>query len=262
MVVPASTERCSLPWKSRKILGTYGDESMEDVDEKWLQMSPLLPTLIDKDYDVSLPIVQSSGDGSRIPEEHEERGGVVLPQRDVFCTGVMACFKLGVQINLAALKDELTNTTYVQGAMRQYLTIKSLREPQYSACVSSGGYVNIITTCSGDDARLAAKRCARLIQKHHNPKVTFKGHRVLNVQAMTQFPFKVNLPSLVEDGVPGFDVVATSPTHVSLKAQQESCTLRVGRSGTVKACQANSMKVATVTLEAVAPYLYLHREWW
>merc|ERR1719323_2809638 len=212
MVVPASIERCPLPWESRKILGTYGDESMEDVDEKWLQMSPLLPTLIDKDYDASLPIVPSSGDGSLVPEEHEERGGVVLPQRDVLCTGVMACFKLGVQINLAALKDELTNTTYVQGAMRQYLTIKSLREPQYSACVSSGGCVNIITTCSGDD------------------------------------------------GVPGFDVVAASPTHVSLKAQQESCTLRVGRSGTVKACQANSMKVATVTLEAVAPHLYLHRE--
>ncbi|KAK1881078.1 TATA box-binding protein-like protein 2 [Dissostichus eleginoides] len=101
-------------------------------------------------------------------------------------TNVWASVKLGCSLDLKIIARQLWN--------KNYILIMRIREPQATVMIHRNGTLVVIGAKSPESARVAARRCARKIQKLCIP-VRFLNFRITNLMA-TCCSFPVNLQEL------------------------------------------------------------------
>ncbi|KAL3045987.1 hypothetical protein OYC64_004071 [Pagothenia borchgrevinki] len=104
---------------------------------------------------------------------------------------VWASVKLGCSLDLKIIARQLWN---VQHMTQNYILILRVREPQATVMIHRNGTLVIIGAKSPESARVAARRCARKIQKLCVP-VRFLNFKITNLMA-TCCSFPVNLQQL------------------------------------------------------------------
>ena len=133
-----------------------------------------------------------------------------IQDMDIDLSNVLANFSLGlpssVTLDLLQLANRAINVDY-KG--RSYINVK-LRTPHCSANVFKSGKVNVVGNKSEDDAKIACRKIARMIQKigtkHRDifqpkfvkfpgSKIRMMNFKISNIWASTQLPWNVHLPS-------------------------------------------------------------------
>ncbi|KAK7100543.1 hypothetical protein V1264_023474 [Littorina saxatilis] len=136
-------------------------------------------------------------DVSEVKEEHpsnagnEEQGaeGADTPVIDIVVNNVVCTFNLRCHINLKRLAMEGSNVEY----RREHgiLNMK-LRRPRVTSNITSSGKVTITGSTSEGEARVAARRVARRLQRL-GFNVRFFHFKVVNVLATCSLPFGIKL---------------------------------------------------------------------
>ncbi|KAI9529496.1 hypothetical protein NQZ68_011205 [Dissostichus eleginoides] len=105
---------------------------------------------------------------------------------------VWASVKLGCSLDLKIIARQLWNVQHM--TQKNYILIMRIREPQATVMIHRNGTLVVIGAKSPESARVAARRCARKIQKLCIP-VRFLNFRITNLMA-TCCSFPVNLQEL------------------------------------------------------------------
>ncbi|KAL3045988.1 hypothetical protein OYC64_004071 [Pagothenia borchgrevinki] len=105
---------------------------------------------------------------------------------------VWASVKLGCSLDLKIIARQLWNVQHM--TQKNYILILRVREPQATVMIHRNGTLVIIGAKSPESARVAARRCARKIQKLCVP-VRFLNFKITNLMA-TCCSFPVNLQQL------------------------------------------------------------------
>ncbi|CAK0792347.1 unnamed protein product [Prorocentrum cordatum] len=142
--------------------------------------------------------------------------------------------------------------------------VRSLRPPKWCAVIQANGQVRVSTTLPDEEARIAAKKAARLLQQRYSANVGFKRYRVENVQVMCALPFNVDVEQLSATCQPGAArAIPIGGLRVEQSDGQEALVLveghdvgvRVHRRGSMVVTKASSFEQAAEAMKAVVPAL-------
>lgn len=86
--------------------------------------------------------------------------------------------------------------TVIPAVQRFAAVVLRLREPKATALVFSSGKMVVNGARSEDDARLASRKFARIIQKLGYPEATFKEFKIHNVVASSDIRMRLRLNDL------------------------------------------------------------------
>lgn len=73
-----------------------------------------------------------------------------------------------------------------------------LRKPPVTANISPNGNVHCVGTPSEYEAKIAARRIARIIQKLGDSRVQFSNYKITNVMGSCLLPFRIRIIPFVE----------------------------------------------------------------
>uniref|UniRef100_G3PA81 TBP-like 1 n=1 Tax=Gasterosteus aculeatus aculeatus TaxID=481459 RepID=G3PA81_GASAC len=108
---------------------------------------------------------------------------------DIIITNVVATFRVRCHLNLRTIALEGTNVIYKPEIGK---VLMKLRKPKITASIWSSGKIICTGATSEDDAKLGARRLARVLQKL-GFKVRFSAFKVVNVLAVCSMPFGIQL---------------------------------------------------------------------
>ncbi|CAF2137117.1 unnamed protein product [Rotaria magnacalcarata] len=111
---------------------------------------------------------------------------------EIFVNNVVCSFALGCKLNLRKIAMEGSNVIYKR---EQAMILMKMRNPYCSANIWSSGKVTVTGTTSEDDARRAARRVARSLQRL-GFKVKFRHFRVVNCLATCMMPWPIDIIKL------------------------------------------------------------------
>lgn len=74
-----------------------------------------------------------------------------------------------------------------------------LRKPSVTASIRSNGKIHCMGTSSEYEAKIAARRVARIIQKLGYHRVQFSDYKITNVMGSCLLPFRIKLIPFVEE---------------------------------------------------------------
>lgn len=126
--------------------------------------------------------------GTHDPETDQKPESNPIPM-DVTINNVVCSFSTKCHLNLKRIAMEGSNVEY----HRQHGMLNMrIRKPQSTASIWSSGKITCTGAVSEDDAKVAARRFARQLQKL-GYKVKFSNFRVVNVLGTCSFPFSINI---------------------------------------------------------------------
>ncbi|CAF0767608.1 unnamed protein product [Rotaria sordida] len=111
---------------------------------------------------------------------------------EIFVNNVVCSFALGCKLNLRKIAIEAANVIYKRD---QAMVLMKMRNPYCSANIWSSGKVTVTGTTSEDDARRAARRIARSLQRL-GFKAKFRHYRVVNCLATCTMPWPIDIIKL------------------------------------------------------------------
>lgn len=127
-----------------------------------------------------------SGDNIKInvsSNKSEELSSSFMVRLDI--NQITCRFSVGCELNLNYIARYGSNVDYYQ---KPYLSLQ-LRIPLVTASLFHTGNVVVFGAKSVDEAKLASRRIARMIQKLNHRDVTFKNFRLTSIQGTIDFPF-------------------------------------------------------------------------
>ncbi|KAK3892877.1 hypothetical protein Pcinc_003278 [Petrolisthes cinctipes] len=169
------------------------------------------------------------------------------PTVDVLIRNVCSKFSVGRKLDLLYLATHGQNIEYrkkIKGVV-----LMQLRRPPTSAFITASGEVRCVKSTSVLEARVAARRIARCIQKIYSGHPTtltspiqFKKFRLVNVLATTSLPMAIRLNAFAQkyarNGEPGVYEPEVYP-GVTYKLQDLRATLNIFRTGRITATAPN-----------------------
>jgi len=114
--------------------------------------------------------------------------------RRMLLKSVISSFQTKCKLNLRTIATRARNAEF--NSKQSYRCFIRLRSPCVTATVFSAGRVSILGATSLPDAKLAAKKIARLIQRAEHPNVRFTEFKIENICASYDFGYPVRLESL------------------------------------------------------------------
>ncbi|OLP83807.1 hypothetical protein AK812_SmicGene35393 [Symbiodinium microadriaticum] len=115
--------------------------------------------------------------------------------RGVRMMGLCATFDLGIPLDLAVLADKLPNTQYSNLGSLQ---LHGFRPHRYVATLNRRGRTTLQTSQDEEEARLIAKKVARLIKRHYSASTTFRNWKVVNLMMLANLPFRLHINDLAK----------------------------------------------------------------
>lgn len=231
--------------------------------------------------------VVRGGHGARVQSVQSEQNA--LSAQPPLCTELkdievrlcVVSFSLGVDLDVEALARDLPNVDH--GNQKGMVTIRALQPPKWTAKVSNKGRVVVYSQFGDEASRLCAKRVARLVQKRHNPGVSFKRFSVQNVQLTARLPFHVDIEDFAvaapkdaraaaeamdsrrEDNgfwVVNYDAHAAQPWALVHFVGDTPVAMSVERSGKLIVRRSPSSDAALAAMRRVARPLFAYKIWW
>jgi transcription initiation factor TFIID TATA-box-binding protein len=131
-----------------------------------------------------------AADDEKQPEENEEPE----PEIDIVISNVVCAFSVRCPLTL---KDIALNGANVEYKRENGMVTMKLRKPYTTASIWSSGKITCTGATSEDQARVAARRYARVLQKL-NFRVRFQNYRVVNVLGTCKMPWAIKIVQFSE----------------------------------------------------------------
>ncbi|XP_046745672.1 TATA box-binding protein-like 1 [Diprion similis] len=177
------------------------------------------------------------------------------PEIDIVINNVVCSFSVRCHLNLRKIALEGSNVEYRRE--NGMITMK-LRRPYTTASIWSSGKVTCTGATSEDQAKIAARRFARSLQKL-DFKVRFNNFRVVNVLGTCCMPFAIKITSF---SVRHKDIADYEPEihpGVTYKLKEPKATLKIFSTGSVTVT-APSVAAVQAAIEHIFPLVYEFRK--
>ncbi|KAK9871953.1 hypothetical protein WA026_015201 [Henosepilachna vigintioctopunctata] len=176
------------------------------------------------------------------------------PEIDITINNVVCSFSVRCHLNLREIALNGTNVEYRKE--NGMLTMK-LRRPYTTASIWSSGKITCTGATSEGQARIAARRFARCLQKL-GFKTKFNNYRVVNVLGTCSMPFAIKINSFSERHKEA-DYEPELHPGVTYKIKNPKATLKIFSTGSVTVT-APSVADVQAAIEFIFPLVYEFRK--
>ncbi|KAK7501398.1 hypothetical protein BaRGS_00007202 [Batillaria attramentaria] len=162
-------------------------------------------------------------------DETQDNDGDDSPVIDININNVVCTFNVRCHINLKRVAMEGSNVEY----RRQHgiLNMK-LRQPRVTANITSSGKVTVTGSTSEAQAKMAARRVARVLQKM-GFNVRFRNFRVVNVLGTCSLPFGIKLNNFSNQFPQEASYEPELHPGVTFRIKQIKATLKIFSTGSI-----------------------------
>ena len=174
---------------------------------------------------------------------------------DIIISNVVCCFSVRCHLNL---KEIALNGSNVEYRREDGLVKMRLRKPRTLASISSSGKITCIGATSESEAKIAARRYARTLQRL-GFKVRFNNYRIVNVLGTCTMPWAVNV---VNFSMQYKDVAQYEPEiqpGIIYRLKESKATLRIFSTGKVTVT-APSVEAVQQAIVHIYPLLHEFRK--
>ncbi|XP_067007889.1 TATA box-binding protein-like 1 [Anabrus simplex] len=188
------------------------------------------------------------------PEEIPPAESGETPEIDIVINNVVCSFSVRCHLNLRQIALKGANVEYRRE--NGMITMK-LRKPYTTASMWSSGKITCTGATSEPQAKIAARRFARCLQKL-GFKTRFNNYRVVNVLGTCSMPFGIKITAFSEQYK---DAEYEPELHpgVTYKLQQPKATLKIFSTGSVTVT-APSVADVQAAIEHIFPLVYEFRK--
>lgn len=176
------------------------------------------------------------------------------PEIDIVINNVVCSFSVRCHLNLRQIALNGVNVEYRRE--NGMITMK-LRRPYTTASIWSSGKVTCTGATSEDQAKIAARRFARSLQKL-GFKVRFNNFRVVNVLGTCSMPFAIRINSFSAKHREA-DYEPELHPGVTYKLKTPKATLKIFSTGSITVTASNVADVQTA-IEYIYPLVYEFRK--
>ncbi|XP_012288097.1 TATA box-binding protein-like protein 1 [Orussus abietinus] len=174
---------------------------------------------------------------------------------DIVINNVVCSFSVRCHLNLREIALNGSNVEYRRE--NGMITMK-LRRPYTTASIWSSGKVTCTGATSEDQAKVAARRFARSLQKL-GFKVRFNNFRVVNVLGTCCMPFAIKITSFSVRYKENADYEPELHPAVTYKLKEPKATLKIFSTGSVTVTAPNVASVQAA-IEYIFPLVYEFRK--
>ncbi|TNN82548.1 TATA box-binding protein-like protein 1 [Liparis tanakae] len=170
---------------------------------------------------------------------------------DIIITNVVATFRTRCHLNLRTIALEGNNVIYKPEFGKVLI---KLRKPKITASIWSSGKIICTGATSEDDAKIGARRLARLLQKL-GFRVRFSAFKVVNVLAVCSMPFAIQLIDFTKKNRPIASYEPELHPAATYRIKHIKATVQVFSTGSITVTGPNVQNVATA-VEHIYPLLF------
>ncbi|KAE8752424.1 hypothetical protein FOCC_FOCC000896 [Frankliniella occidentalis] len=198
--------------------------------------------VIDTEHSAEVPEVQC------VDEEESE------PEIDIVINNVVCSFSVKCHLNLRQIALTGFNVEYRR---ENGMVTMKLRRPYTTASIWSSGKITCTGSTSEDQAKIAARRFARCLQKL-GFKARFSNFRVVNVLGTCSMPFAIKITAFSEQHKEA-DYEPELHPGVTYKLKKPKATLKIFSTGSVTVT-APSVASVQAAIEYIFPLVYEFRK--
>ncbi|XP_020281245.1 TATA box-binding protein-like protein 1 [Pseudomyrmex gracilis] len=192
------------------------------------------------------PEIVAEAEASEVAEE---------PALDIVINNVVCSYSVRCHLNLREIAQRGSNVEYRrENAM---VTMK-LRRPYTTASIWSSGKVTCTGATSEEQAKIAARKFARSLQKL-GYEVRFSNYRVVNVLGTCCMPFAIKITSFSVCHKENASYEPELHPGVTYKLKEPKATLKIFSTGSVTVTAPNVAAVQTA-IEHIYPLVYEFRK--
>lgn len=169
------------------------------------------------------------------------------PEIDIFIRNVVCAFNVSCHLSL---RDIALKGTNVEFKRENGMVTMKLRKPYTTASIWSSGKITCTGATSEDDAHLAARRYARVLQKLQF-RVRFRNYRVVNVLCTCKMPFAIKIVQFSEKFKKQASYEPELHPGVTFNLEKPKSTLKIFSTGSMTV---TARSVANV--QAAISYIY------
>ncbi|XP_050426634.1 TATA box-binding protein-like 1 [Adelges cooleyi] len=170
---------------------------------------------------------------------------------------ITTCFNVKTRLNLKKLARTGYNTEH-KYFNSEMLTMK-LRKPNATAIIWPSGKVICTRTVTEHNARMAARRIARIIQRLDNPNVIFGSYKIVNVFGCCTLPFAIQLVPFAQKYKSNVIYEPELNVGVIYKITELQATLTIFSSGTITV-YVKSVEMVKEAIHYIYPLIYPFRK--
>ncbi|KAB7506714.1 TATA box-binding-like protein 1 [Armadillidium nasatum] len=160
------------------------------------------------------------------PQEEEEEEEPVI---DIMINNVVCSFSVGCHLNLRNIA--LTGKNVEFRKENGMVTLK-LRRPLTTASIWSSGKITCTGSTSEDQARIAARRVARSLQKL-GYNVKFRNYRIVNVLGTCTMPFAIKISQFSQNHRHSASYEPELHPGVTYRIEHPKATLKIFSTGSI-----------------------------
>ncbi|KAK3921016.1 TATA box-binding protein-like 1 [Frankliniella fusca] len=198
--------------------------------------------VIDTEHSAEVPVVQCAA------EEESE------PEIDIVINNVVCSFSVKCHLNLRQIALTGFNVEYRR---ENGMVTMKLRRPYTTASIWSSGKITCTGSTSEEQAKIAARRFARCLQKL-GFKARFSNFRVVNVLGTCSMPFAIKITAFSERHKDA-DYEPELHPGVTYKLKKPKATLKIFSTGSVTVT-APSVASVQAAIEYIFPLVYEFRK--
>lgn len=173
------------------------------------------------------------------------------PEIDIVINNVVCAFNVRCTL---ALKEIALHGANVEYKRENGMVTMKLRKPYTTASIWSSGKITCTGATSEDQARVAARRYARLLQKL-NFRVRFQNYRVVNVLGTCKMPFAIKIVQFSEKYKKEASYEPELHPGVTYNLKTPKATLKIFSTGSMTVTAASVAHVQAA-IEHIYPLVY------
>uniref|UniRef100_A0A6M2DJB2 TATA box-binding protein-like 1 n=1 Tax=Xenopsylla cheopis TaxID=163159 RepID=A0A6M2DJB2_XENCH len=177
------------------------------------------------------------------------------PEIDIVINNVVCSFSVRCHLNL---RDIALNGVNVEFRRENGMVTMKLRRPYTTASIWSSGRITCTGATSEEQAKIAARRYARCLQKL-GFQVRFHNFRVVNVLGTCSMPFAIKITAFSEKFRDCAEYEPELHPGVTYKIKQPKATLKIFSTGSITVT-ARSVQDVQHAIEHIFPLVYEFRK--
>lgn len=183
----------------------------------------------------------TNGSSSDSPTKEEPSGEV-----DIILNNVVCNFSVRCHLNLKQIAQTGCNVEYHKAMA---MLIMKFRRPRCTASIWSSGKITMTGATTETDAKIGARRCARVLQKL-GFNVKFTNYRIVNVLATCTMPFAIRIADFASAHPRIASYEPELHPGVTYKMKDIKATLKIFSTGSVTITAPKVETVQTAVEEA------------
>jgi transcription initiation factor TFIID TATA-box-binding protein len=221
-------------------------------DIKQQQQQPITMKSESEKQEQQLPVVakdEPEDDTECLETAHEQ--DTDEPEIDIVISNVVCAFSVRCHL---ALKEIALHGSNVEYKRENGMVTMKLRRPYTTASIWSSGKVTCTGATSEDQARIAARRTARMLQKL-NFRVRFHNYRVVNVLGTCKMPWAIKIVQFSEKYKKEASYEPELHPGVTYNLKNPTATLKIFSTGSMTVT-ARSVADVQAAIEHIYPLVY------